>query len=96
MRIIAISLLVFALSGCGMFTKLLPTMPEFPQPVKELTEPCPDLKQIEGDKVAMTDLLKAVVNNYTLYYQCSLKNDGWNEWYKEQKKLYDEVKNKGR
>jgi hypothetical protein len=60
--------------------------------VKEFTEPCPDLKKIEGDKVSFQDLLKAVVENYTLYYQCSLKNDGWNDWYKRQKELYNQVK----
>lgn len=96
MRIITILLVALALSGCGMMNKFLPVMPEFPEPIKELTEKCPDLKQIEGDQVAVTDLLKAVVNNYTLYYQCSLKNDGWNDWYKKQKEIYDEVKKKGR
>lgn len=96
MRIITILLISLALGSCGMMNKFLPVMPEFPEPVKELTEKCPDLKQIEGDKVAVADLLKAVVNNYTLYYQCSLKNDGWNDWYKQQKEIYDEVKKKGR
>ena len=96
MRIITIILLAIALGGCGMMNKFLPVVPEFPEPIKELTEKCPDLKQIEGDQVAVTDLLKAVVANYTLYYQCSLKNDGWNEWYKKQKEIYDEVKKKGR
>ena len=92
MRIIATLLLTLALSGCGMMNKFLPVMPEFPEPIKELTEPCPDLKMIEGDKVAISDLLKAVVQNYTLYYQCSLKNDSWNEWYKKQKEIYEKVK----
>jgi len=80
------------LSGCAMFTKFLPAKPKFPEPVKELTEPCPNLETIKGDQVAITDLLKAVVNNYNLYYQCSLKNDGWNEWYKKQKEIYDKIK----
>ena len=80
------------LSGCGLFTKFLPAKPKFPEPIPELTQPCPDLKQIEGDKVAITDLLKAVVQNYNLYYQCSLKNDGWNDWYNKQKEIYDKIK----
>jgi hypothetical protein len=90
-KLVAIALLL-TLSGCGMFTKFLPAKPQFPEPVKELTEPCPDLKQLEGDKVAITDLLKKIVENYTLYYQCSLKNDGWNEWYQKQKKIYEDTK----
>jgi len=96
MKLLISLLMVLNLTSCGLFTKFLPVVPEFPAPVKELTEPCPDLKQIEGDVVAITDLLKAVVNNYTLYYQCSLKNDGWNSWYAKQKQIYDEVKKKGR
>jgi hypothetical protein len=37
-------------------------------------------------------MLKTVVENYTLYYQCSTKVEGWQEWYSEQKKIFDEVK----
>jgi len=92
MRLIALLLSVVLLSGCAIFTKFLPAKPKFPEPIKELTEPCPDLKKIEGDKVAITDLLRTVVENYGLYHECSLKNEGWNEWYKEQKKIYNKIK----
>lgn len=92
MKLVAIILSATLLSGCAMFTKYLPAKPKFPEPIKELTEPCPDLKKIEGDKVAITDLLRTVVENYSLYYECSLKNDGWNDWYKKQKEIYDRVK----
>jgi len=94
MRLLAVLLTVAALAGCG-FSKPVLMMPEFPQPVKELTEKCPDLKQIEGDNVAITDMLKTIVQNYTMYHQCSYKVDGWNDWYVEQKKIYDDVKLKG-
>jgi len=91
MKYLGFALLIIFLNGCSI-PKLTSTKPPFPEPIKELTERCPDLNQIEGDKVAITDLLKSIVNNYTLYYQCSLKNDGWNEWYKQQKEIYDKVK----
>lgn len=89
MRLIGILLLVSTLTGCGMMDRFLPAKPKFPDPIKELTIPCPDLKQIEGNQVAITELLKAVVNNYNLYYECSMKNDGWNKWYVEQRKIYE-------
>lgn len=92
MKLIALLLSTTLLSGCAMFTKFLPAKPKFPEAVPELREACPDLKTIEGNQVAITDLLKTVVNNYTLYYQCSLKNEGWNKWYDEQKKIYDKIK----
>ena len=95
MRSLAILLVTIALAGCG-FSKPVLMMPEFPEPVKELTEKCRELQMIEGDAVAITDMLKTVVNNYTLYHQCSLKVDGWNDWYVEQKKIYDDVKSKGK
>ena len=95
MRSLAILLVTVALAGCG-FSKPVLMMPEFPEPVKELTEKCRELQMIEGDAVAITDMLKTVVNNYTLYHQCSLKVNGWNDWYLEQKSIYDEVKTKGK
>lgn len=92
MKTVFILLFATVLSGCSMFTKFLPAKPKFPEPVKELTEACPDLIQIEGNAVAITDLLKLVAENYSMYYECSLKNDGWNAWYKKQKEIYDKVK----
>jgi len=84
-------LLSLTLAGCSLFQKPVPIAPKWPDAVAELREKCPDLQTIEGDQVAITELLKAVVKNYTLYYECSLKNDNWNRWYNEQKKLYEEA-----
>ena len=92
MKIIIALLISTALTGCSSFRQLVPVKPPpFPEPVKELTLPCPDLKTIEGNQVAIIDLLKVVVENYTMYYQCSLKNDGWNDWYKTQRDIYEKV-----
>lgn len=84
--IIALTLM---LAGCF---STAPVRQKFPEATPALTEKCPDLKKIEGDKVAITELLKVVVSNYALYYECSTKVDGWNEWYNEQKKIYESVK----
>lgn len=92
MKIVAVMLAAIMLTGCGLFRANPPGKPKFPDPIKELTMPCPDLKTVEGDKVAITELLKTVVSNYTLYHDCSLKNEGWNKWYKEQKEIYDKIK----
>jgi hypothetical protein len=79
---------VLALAACTP----VPIKQKFPEAIPELKEKCPDLKQIEGDKVAITDLLKSVITNYNMYYECSLKNEGWNKWYTEQRKIYESVK----
>ncbi len=69
-----------------------PIKPKFPDVPTALTERCESLKKVEGDKVAITEMLKVVVQNYTLYYECSTKVEGWNEWYEGQKKIYESVK----
>lgn len=85
------------LSGCGFMNRFVPVPPPaWPSVPSTLTERCPDLKTIEGNEVAITELLKAVVDNYNLYYLCQLKNDGWNEWYKTQQKIYEDFRNKSK
>ena len=82
-------LLVVGLAGCA---TAVPVKQKFPDVPKALTEKCESLKKVEGDKVAITDMLKVIVENYSLYYECSTKVEGWNEWYTEQKKIYNSVK----
>jgi len=88
MKYLAICLAVL-LAACS---TAVPVKPKFPDAPKALTERCESLKKIEGDKVAITEMLKVVVQNYTLYYECSTKVEGWNEWYEGQKKIYESVK----
>ena len=87
MRYLLVALL---LAGCA--TTTVPVTQKFPSAAPELMKKCEDLKKIEGDKVAITDMLKVIVTNYTMYYECSTKVEGWQEWYNEQKKIYDDTK----
>ena len=80
-------ILAALLAGCT----TVPVKQKFPDAVTELREKCPQLAQIEGEKVAITDMLKVVIANYTTYYQCANKVDGWNEWYDKQKKIFEEA-----
>lgn len=75
-----------------MFKQHVPVVPKFPEATPELLKKCEDLKTIEGDKVAITEMLKIVVHNYSLYYECSTKVEGWQEWYNEQKKIFEKIK----
>lgn len=85
-------LLVLTLSGCSIFNQPVPIKQKFPEATPELLKQCEELKKVEGDKVAITDMLKVIVYNYQLYYQCSTRVEGWQEWYNEQKKIFDQVK----
>lgn len=80
--------LVIVLSACTS----VPVKQKFPDAPVSLTEKCENLMKIEGDRVAITDMLKVVVKNYSMYYECSTKVEGWNTWYVEQKKIFESVK----
>ena len=82
-------LIVLLLAGCS---TVVPVKQKFPNATPELMKKCESLKKIEGDKVAINDMLKVIVQNYSLYYECSTKVDGWQDWYNEQKKIFDSVK----
>lgn len=88
MKLLACAL-TLCLIGCS---TVVPVKPKFPDAVKDLTEQCKQLQKIQGDSVAITDMLKVIVGNYAMYYECSAKVDGWNEWYTEQKKIYEGIK----
>lgn len=88
MKRITIILFLLLLTGC----MSVPVKPKFPSVPKALTEPCTPLNKLDNNNVSIVDFHKVVVENYTLYHECSIKVESWNEWYKEQKKIYDEIK----
>lgn len=81
--------LIILLAGCSTTVPVKRNFPDVPQ---SMTALCPDLKKIEGDTVSIVDLHKTVVENYTLYHECAIKVDAWNEWYRQQKEIFESVK----
>ena len=81
--------LAIVLAGCS---TTVPVARKFPEAPEVLKQKCESLKLIEGDKVAITEMLKVIVHNYSLYHECSTKVEGWQEWYEAQKKIFNEVK----
>ena len=77
--------LLFLLGGCncGPVIKY-----EFPDPPKDVITKCPDLAEIDGSKVTMSDLLNTVSLNYSRYYVCAATVDAWQSWYEQQKVNY--------
>lgn len=88
MKILILSLTLLLIS-CATSVPVAPKFPEVPQVLKEK---CENLRKIDGDNVAITEMLKVVIQNYTLYYECSTKVEGWQEWYDTQKKIYESIK----
>lgn len=86
MRLLSLALLL-TLGGCF---GTVPVVPKFPEAPKSFQEPCPQLLLVDKG-VGLSEFTKTVVLNYSLYYQCASKNDGWTQWYIEQKKNYESV-----
>lgn len=90
MKLLLLPISVMLLAGC---VTAVPVKRNFPEAPAVLKQKCEELKTVDAkDKVLITDVLRVVVQNYTLYYECSIRVDGWNEWYEEQKKIFNSVK----
>lgn len=88
MKALALALAV-ALAGC---TTTVPVKQEFPVAPTILLERCPDLLTIDDGKNSLRDMLKVVIQNYALYYQCAEKTHGWQDWYTQQRRIHNSVK----
>jgi hypothetical protein len=92
MKSLLLTLSLLVLTGCATVTT--PVKHEFPEPSKVLTERCPQLKQLAEGEERLSELTKTVAENYTLYHECSTKQELLVKWYTEQKHLYDAIFNK--
>jgi hypothetical protein len=86
MRYLLIALL---LTGCS---TLVPVKAKFPEVPSELAVECPLLKQLPAETTKLSDVVGSVTENYTTYYECQAKHEAWGIWYKEQRRIYEEVK----
>ena len=88
MKYIVLSLALL-LNACS---TTVPVKQQFPVAPTILLERCPDLLTIDDGKNSLRDMLKIVIQNYALYYQCAEKTHGWQDWYTQQKKVYEGIK----
>lgn len=79
---------VLMLSGCF---KTVPVKRNFPAVPAELQQHCAELEKTP-DSTRLSDVVKTVTKNYSLYHECRIRNDAWIEWYDAQKKIFEEVK----
>jgi hypothetical protein len=84
------SLLILALvlAGC---TTPVPLAQKFPDVPEVLKEKCPQLQTITTETTVFSEITKTVTKNYTTYYECAVKLDGWIEWYNTQKSIFDKA-----
>jgi hypothetical protein len=81
-------LFLLILTGCS---TTVPVTAKFPVVPEKLLVKCPQLEKLENE-AKLSDISKTVINNYTSYYECAVKHDGFVEWYNIQKNIFDKVK----
>jgi hypothetical protein len=75
------------LSGCWGTVPVVPEFPRLPSPTA-MNIPCPELKPLKSDPT-ISDIAATLNLNYHTYYECAVKVESWNTWYREQKSLYE-------
>ena len=89
MRLILI--LSVLLAGCS--TTAVPVVMKFPDASPSLMTPAADLNKLPTDKkIELADIIKTTNENAKLYYELKIKYEAWQEWYKEQKSIADQLK----
>jgi hypothetical protein len=81
-------LLILLLAGCSV---AVPVKQKFPEVPPELMQPAADLNKVPEDTKNISEIIKNTADNSQSYYEIRIKLQAWQEWYAEQKKIFDEV-----
>lgn len=86
MRLIA-ALAVVVLTGCT----AVPVKRAFPEAPPILQKQCSPLGMLPEDTSKLSDMLTVVTKNYSKYHECQILLEGWQDWYKSQKKIFEDA-----
>lgn len=81
-------ILSFILVACS---TTAPVIQKFPDAPKQLFNECPELNTMPDDTTSIIDFSKVIVKNYNLYYECSIKQKEWIDWYRKQKDNFEKI-----
>ena len=71
----------------------VPVKISFPSVPDTLLQPAPDLVPMNKDSHnQLSNMIQNANTNYGLYRELSIKYNAWQEWYIQQKKIFDDVK----
>jgi hypothetical protein len=85
-------IVMFSLAMCAGCSTVVPVTARFPDPPgKGAMTTCPALQKL-NDGARLSDVANTVTVNYSIYYECAVKADAWQEWYRIQKHISDGVK----
>lgn len=88
MKNILLFCVIFLTAGCSTVVPLKQKFPEVP-PV--LLAKCDNLETIDKPVVLLSEMLTVITRNYNKYHNCSDLAAAWQEWYSEQKKVFDQT-----
>ena len=75
------------LTGCA----TAPVVAKFPTPPLLGQTACPQLQTV-NDTVKLSELTTTIAQNYSTYYECAVRVDIWQEWYRAQKQIFESIK----
>jgi hypothetical protein len=87
MKIVVLAL-ALALSACSTLVPVAMTFPEAPG--KQAMVACPNLQKLK-DEARLSDVSRTITINYSTYYECAVKTDAWQEWYRIQKIIFEKA-----
>jgi hypothetical protein len=80
------ALIALLLAGCS---TVVPVTVRFPEPPgRGATTACPALQKLNND-ARLSDVANTVTVNYSTYYECAVKADAWQEWYRIQRHIFE-------
>ena len=80
---------ILLMTACSTVVPVTMKFPDSPGPLT--MQSCPSLQKL-NDGAKLSDVSKTISINYETYYECSVKVDGWIEWYNTQKIIFESVK----
>lgn len=79
------------LSGCA---TVVPVAQKFPEAPQILLTQCEELKPADSSTTSIVDLLRVVVDNYSIHYTCAARYTAWIEWYRAQRQIFESLQTK--
>jgi len=91
MKRVLIFSLAFLLTGCA---TVVPVTAKFPDAPPTLKESCEALETANRNDPKLSNLMVVVTDNYVKYYDCKRKNQAWQEWYDQQREIFEKATKK--
>lgn len=89
MRKLAAVFLVALITGCS---TTAPVVMKFPDAPAALKEPADKLTPVIKENPQLSDIIENANENAGKYYELREKYRSWQEWYEQQKRIFDSVK----